>query len=45
LEKERAVTAEKINLLETKKTDLEARYKKDVEDLNISLKGIKENES
>ena len=45
LEKDRAVNSEKLSILETKKTELEERYKKDQEDLHAQLKDVKESEN
>jgi hypothetical protein len=45
LEKERAVQAEKLSILEVKKVELQDKYKKDFEELNAKLKELKENES
>ena len=45
LEKERAVTSEKLSILETKKVEAEEKYKKDTEDLQLQLKEVKESEN
>ena len=45
LEKERAVNSEKLSILETKKVEVEERYKKDIDDLQTQLKELKESEN
>ncbi|CAG9318657.1 unnamed protein product [Blepharisma stoltei] len=45
LEKEKAVLSEKLVNLDMKKNDMEKQYKQEIENLQIQLKGKKDNES